>query len=291
STDYIVHSGGNTRLLVLKELYRETNDERFSRIQCLFRPWNRESDLLLAHLRENDLRGGLIFIDKALAVFEIKHLLEAELEIDTLSQRRLQSALKAGGYALNHPLISRMGYAVEVLLPLIPQALNSGLGRPQVQRIRALERGALRIWKKHALGDEDAFNQVFATLCRRYDAPEWDTDLLRSAIETEIAEQAEISVHTIRVELDARIEGRELIMPEFAEDGPPEAEPGETDCLAGVEPNPETMNSEPGPVGQDSLAAQPAELPDEIPDQQSGVVADAAPEPDPDADRLLDDEP
>ncbi|MCP4042791.1 MAG: ParB N-terminal domain-containing protein, partial [Gammaproteobacteria bacterium] len=72
STDYIVHSGGNTRLLVLKELYGETNDARFSRIQCLFRPWNRESDLLLAHLRENDLRGGLIFIDKALAVFEIK---------------------------------------------------------------------------------------------------------------------------------------------------------------------------------------------------------------------------
>ena len=79
ATDYIVHAGGNTRLLVLKELLDETSDARFARVPCLFRPWRRESDVLLAHLRENDLRGSLTYIDKARAVHDAKQLLGKEL--------------------------------------------------------------------------------------------------------------------------------------------------------------------------------------------------------------------
>lgn len=213
STDYIVHSGGNTRLHVLKDLYEETGDDRFSRVQCVFRSWNRESDVLLAHLRENDLRGGLSFIDKAQAVFEAKQLLEEEMGVDNLSQRRLETILRDRGYSLSHGLISQMGYAVHTLLPVIPRALQSGLGRPQVERIRALDRAARRIWKKRNLGDDEAFNAVFAALCKRYDGPEWDIELLRNAIETEVAEELEVSIHAIRVELDAQLLGREIEIP------------------------------------------------------------------------------
>ena len=71
-TDYVVGAGGNTRLRILQELYEETGEERFQWVDCLFKPWREESDVLLAHLRENDLRGGLSFIDKAQAVFEAK---------------------------------------------------------------------------------------------------------------------------------------------------------------------------------------------------------------------------
>ena len=296
NTDYIVHSGGNTRLLVLKELHEETGDERFSRAQCLFKPWNCESDVLLAHLRENDLRGGLTFIDKALAIFDIKQLLEEELDIGALSQRRLQAALKIGGYALSDTLISRMGYAVQVLLPLIPRALNAGLGRPQVQKIRALDRAARKIWEQRSMGDEEVFNQVFASLCQRYDDPDWDTDLLRSAIETEIAEQADISVHTLRVELDAQIEGRELTIPEFKDDNSAESEDDETDWLADSELNPETMRSEPSSTESNSLDTQ-TESPIETPPAHPRVQLDPGPEsgsdskPVPLVKGLLDDEP
>ncbi len=75
-TDYIVHAGGNTRLLILKELFAETADARLSQVPCLFRPWRRESDVLLAHLRENDLRGSLTFIDKARAIHDAKQSLD-----------------------------------------------------------------------------------------------------------------------------------------------------------------------------------------------------------------------
>ncbi|MES9972329.1 MAG: ParB family protein, partial [Candidatus Thiodiazotropha sp.] len=229
TADYIVHSGGNTRLLILKELYEVTGDDRFSQVQCLFKPWNRESDVLLAHLRENDLRGSLNFIDKARAVFDIKQLLEAELGIEALSQRRLEMALQAGGYTLSQGLISRMGYAVKRLLPLIPRALNGGLGRPQVQRIRALDEAALQLWQRHGLGVEAAFDEVFATLCQRYDGPDWDTGQLQGAIEAEIAEQADVSINRVRVELDAQLAGEVLTILEFEDEEEPNRETEEAD--------------------------------------------------------------
>jgi len=215
STDFIVHAGGNTRLLILKELFEETGDGRFSRIQCVFRPWGRESDVLLAHLRENELRGSLTFIDKARAILDAKQLLAKELALEDVSLRRLEKELRNVGYSISHSGICLMSYAVERLLTLIPQALAAGLGKHKVGRIRAMERAARNLWKRHCSGGDSVFDDVFAALCRRYDGLDWDTDLLQVAIETEIAEETETSVHTIRVELDAEIKGRELVIPEF----------------------------------------------------------------------------
>ena len=41
-------------------------------VDCLFVDWECESTVLLAHLRENELRGALSFIDRARAVAEIQ---------------------------------------------------------------------------------------------------------------------------------------------------------------------------------------------------------------------------
>ncbi len=206
-TDYMLYAGGNTRLRAVKELFEETGDEAFYHLPCLVKPWQRESDVLLAHLRENDLRADLIFIDRAQAVFDLKHLLEKEFSTKELSQRQLQVLLKERGYSASPGLLSPMAYAVQSLLPILPQALYAGLGRPQVERIRHLERAVRKIWKDRGLGDDAAFDTVFEALCRRYDSPEWDLELLRGALETEIAEALEVNLHTIRLELDARLAG------------------------------------------------------------------------------------
>jgi len=215
AADYIVHAGGNTRLLILKALFEETGDARYARVPCLFRPWSRESDVLLAHLRENDLRGSLAFIDKARAVLEAQRLLTEELGIEEVTQRRLETELRHAGYRITQGRISQMEYAVYRLLPMIPLALEHGMGRPQVERIRRLERAAAVIWCQRCQDDAGEFDTVFAALCSRYDGPDWDTDLLREALETEIAETAEVSIHTIRMVLDAELAGRELVIPEI----------------------------------------------------------------------------
>jgi hypothetical protein len=77
---YIIRNGGNTRLAILRELWSETKDERFFRIPCLFRPWPQRGEvvMLTGHLAENELRGGLSFIERALGVEKAREFYEQE---------------------------------------------------------------------------------------------------------------------------------------------------------------------------------------------------------------------
>ncbi len=205
---YVPLVGGNTRLKVLQELYQETRDERFGTVNCVYRPWTDESHVLLAHLRENELRGNLIFIDKALAVLDLKAILESESRERQITLRRLAKIMTHRGLSISHGMISRMVYAAERLLPLIPLALNAGLGRPQVQKIHALENAFLELWQRHALGSETECAETFSALCQRYDSPDWNLQLLRNALENELAEAADVSLHSIRLRLDDLLSGR-----------------------------------------------------------------------------------
>lgn len=206
-SDYLVHAGGNTRLRILKELFADTDDPRFGTVACVVRPWTREADVLLAHLKENDLRGELTFLDKALAVADAKRLLEEDGTAE-LTQARLAEVLTRSGYGLSQGLISQMAYVVERLRPLLPQTLESGIGRPQVARIRALDRAARALWLERPVDTEAEYDQVFEVLCRRYDTPDWDIAILRRALEAEIAERADVSIHAVSIEIDARLSGR-----------------------------------------------------------------------------------
>jgi ParB family protein of integrating conjugative element (PFGI_1 class) len=261
--DFIVHAGGNTRLIILKELFAETGDPRFTAVPCLIKPWCCESDVLLAHLRENDLRGGLTFIDKARAVCEAQKLLAEELGLDVISQRRLETELRRAGYRITQARISQMVYTVHRLLPVIPIALEGGLGRPHIERIRRLERAAHKIWQVRCSESAEDFEEVFTTLCKRYDSPDWDTDVLRSAFESEIAAALDVSIHTVRVMLDAEMDGRELVIPEAEVE--PDKESSELE-----HPTDESFDDDQGDGGSrisSSNRTSTDELPPEIPDQ------------------------
>ena len=207
-TAYMIYAGGNTRLRILQELYEQTGEERYRDVTCIYHPWTQETDVLVAHLRENDLRGDLTFLDKASAVSEVKRLLEEEQGEGGVSQARLTEALRDRGYALSQGLVSHMAYAVERLLPLLPAALRGGMGRPQVERIRQLERATRALWLDRVVDTQDEFDQAFAALCRRYDSPEWDVAALRRALEAEIAERADTSIHAVSMALEGYLLGR-----------------------------------------------------------------------------------
>lgn len=206
-TGYIVESGGNSRLQVLKELWEETNDERFYKIHCLFRPWVSEAHVLTAHLIENDTRGDLIFIDKALAVQALRRIIEAEAG-QALSLRQLAEALQARGYGLTPGTLSRMDYAVDVLLPLIPETLRAGLGRPQIERLRRLETVCRQCWCQwHGEDDASQFDALFHNTLTEHDGPGWHLDKVQRQLEAALAEALDVSVKHIRLEVDARLVG------------------------------------------------------------------------------------
>lgn len=205
-SSYIIRAGGNTRLEALKELFAETGDTRFATAPCVVHPWTDEADVLLAHLKENELRGELTFLDKALGIHGARRFLEdAEGTSESMTQQQLVESLRQHGYTLSQSLLSQMLYAVDRLLPLLPQALGAGMGRPQVSRIRRLDRAARACWLECQADNETEYELAFEALCRRYDAPEWDITNLRRALESEIAERAEISLQAARLEMQNRL--------------------------------------------------------------------------------------
>lgn len=149
---YIIRNGGNTRLAILRELWAETKDERFFRVPCMFRPWPERGEIvaLTGHLAENELRGGLTFIERALGIQKAQELYEQETG-KPLSQSELARRLTADGLPVQQSHISRMQDAVQYLLPAIPTVLYGGLGRRQVERIAVLRRACERVWERRTL--------------------------------------------------------------------------------------------------------------------------------------------
>ena len=169
---YIIRNGGNTRLAILRELWTETKEERFFRIPCLFRPWSERGEIvaLTGHLAENELHGGLTFIERALGVAKLRELYE-EADGKPLSQSELARRMRSDGYAVPQPHISRMQEAIRYLLPAIPNILYGGLGRHQVEQLTSLRRSGARIWESRAtVADQSTdFEIVFHTVLAAFD--------------------------------------------------------------------------------------------------------------------------
>lgn len=54
---YVLKYGGSTRLEIVRELYQETNEEKFYRIDCMFHPWVDEEDAVTSNLANGVLQG------------------------------------------------------------------------------------------------------------------------------------------------------------------------------------------------------------------------------------------
>ncbi|WP_016971639.1 ParB family protein [Pseudomonas tolaasii] len=163
---YRIRNGGNTRLAILNELYRETGDEKFFKFHCLFRPWDAvrgEIISLTGHLAENDLQGQLLFIERAIGVDKARALYEEEAG-ESISLRELSRRLSADGYPISHTHISRMQDTIRYLLPAIPTVLYSGLGVDRVSKLLALRKSVLQCWERNYQSQENGPFLEFETL-------------------------------------------------------------------------------------------------------------------------------
>ncbi|MCK9535930.1 MAG: ParB N-terminal domain-containing protein [Pseudomonas sp.] len=153
---YIIRNGGNTRLEILNELWRETKEEQFFRIHCLFKPWQSEINALAGHLAENELHGQLSFIDKAQGIAQIKTMYE-EHGSEQLSLRKLSDRLRQDGYPVAISLLSNMLECVNSILPALPNTLMQGLGRAQVAKLIVLKNNLTKVWDKYDDSGSDFF--------------------------------------------------------------------------------------------------------------------------------------
>ena len=204
---YIIRNGGNTRLAILRELWSETREERFFRIPCLFRPWPQRGEvvMLTGHLAENELRGGLSFIERALGVEKAREFYEQESG-QALSQSELARRLTADGFPLPQSHISRMQDAVHYLLPAIPTLLYGGLGRHQVERLAVLRKACERTWERRALGRNLSvdFATLFQDVLSQFDTQpdNFSPQRVQDELVGQMAELLEADYDTLSLEID-----------------------------------------------------------------------------------------
>lgn len=170
---YIIADGGNTRLQALNELWEETRDPKYWSIRCLYKPWDGNENegtlsCLIGHLTENDLRGDLSFVERALAIAEIKAMYEKNDE-KKLSHRQLSERLKTDGYGISYSLLAKMESCLVHLYPYIPNVLLAGMGKPQIEKLLVLYNNALSLWKKQ-LFDDSVFLEIWEKVLSTFDS-------------------------------------------------------------------------------------------------------------------------
>ncbi len=147
--NFFLIRGGNTRLLILKELYKKTTDKKYYEFSARFKKWKSESDALIGHLRENDARGDYVFIDRALGIRQAKIELQAERN-KSFSDRGLIKTLSDKGYKISRTDLRRMNYAVDILHPCCPRLLTNNIGPRLIDDIKKLD-----------IKSSDLFTEIF----------------------------------------------------------------------------------------------------------------------------------
>lgn len=161
-TKFVLHSGGNTRLRVLKELWRETSDERFSTVMCWYKPWQGEQSTLLSHLVENELRAAMSFCERAEAIVKLCEAYQKEEGFEPLSLRALSERLGQAGYPASVTMLSQVFEFYSSILPGIPITARQGLSRSEVIRLIALKSEMSNVWTEKG-GDQSGFAEVWMT--------------------------------------------------------------------------------------------------------------------------------
>ncbi|QOY21938.1 ParB N-terminal domain-containing protein [Xanthomonas citri] len=253
---YIIRNGGNTRLAILRELWSEAKDEQFFRISCLFRPWPSRGEvvMLTGHLAENELRGGLTFIERALGVEKAREFYEQESGA-ALSQSELARRLAADGFPVQQSHISRMNDAVRYLLPAIPAVLYGGLGRHQVERLSVMRKACMFAWERYAKGRTlvQDFDEFFQEVLSQFDvqADEFSAQRVQDELIGQMAELLGVDYDVLALDMtESESRQRALVSdPTPASTPPALPEPGVIARPA--------ANASPPTTGP-ALAAQPA---------------------------------
>ena len=232
-THYMIKAGGNTRLQILKELVAEIDAEiaqitssgtpedkdripelnrkrdSFYRIKCKYTPWDEsqedvdsEIDLLAGHMVENEMRGEMNFIERALAVVRFRRLFE-EKEGRELSARGLADMIKAKGWPANHAAILRYEYAANKLFDFLPEAFEHGMGFSIVKRLRKYHTCVEQLWEHAEVEGKSisGWEKIWEEALAECDGEVFDFNRLTDRIEARLAQALNCNITQITAEL------------------------------------------------------------------------------------------
>ena len=165
---YVCHQGGNTRLLILKELFRETGDPRFRWVQAEILPYKNEFDLTLLHDRENSCRGDLTFIEAAWSKYRLYELFCATTTGKKTGREFVKHLRTEHGVDITAEDFSRIKYAIEVLYQHMPTCLiKGGMTLRAVRKVISTRNCLKKAWRGRLIGSVEHFDETFYGLLAR----------------------------------------------------------------------------------------------------------------------------
>ncbi|EBZ5774444.1 hypothetical protein FZU01_20705 [Salmonella enterica subsp. enterica] len=219
---YIIANGGNTRLAILNELWLETHDKKYWNIVCHFWKWKEnwsveEGNLhcLLGHLIENDNRGSLTFIERALGIQNSINIYQ-KIKGDC-SQKDLVLMLNMAGYSMSTTLLSIVYATIQLLLPHIPTLLYSGLSRSNIDRLLMLRSNAEKFWDKFcrelpaaAEHQLPLFDDIFALALSPFNEPTagFPLEQIQDELTGLISQTLNVDYNAVALVTDARAQKR-----------------------------------------------------------------------------------
>lgn len=220
---YMIKDGGNTRLQILREIWEETGDERFYNLDLMFHPWTNDLDVLIGHMIENEMRGNMIFIERAIAARKVKNQIDAEGKKE-ISVNALAKHITEMGWSLNDSNLGQMLYAEELLLPVIPDALWSGIGRDTVKKVRKLLDCCRTYWEAVSTPEEGDFDDVWKPVFTKLDGDGFDVFAAEYQLCGEMAKRMDDGpVMSVTAQIQGLLEGVkgvELVRPSRFEPAP-----------------------------------------------------------------------
>jgi len=116
---YFVAAGGNTRLKIIKELWETTQDPKWKTLDVIYRKWRSETNVLVAHLAENEARADTTFWDKAWGIATLKAEIEAEKGAEVTAVE-VTETLRRSGLDRSQRYVQMALFVAETLRPIGP---------------------------------------------------------------------------------------------------------------------------------------------------------------------------
>ena len=219
SEPWIIADGGNTRLEILQELRDEAvaagntaNIARFSKIVCRKKTWTSERKTIGFHVSENDLRGGMLFIDKAIAFSDILDDAFPDTDWRELTQSEKASAVCDSGWFIRQDHVSRYQQVLEYKDTLSRYLNRQGkpgqraVGRSEFGWVIALHKKYLSIAKASHASDmssiaTDIITNTWRDILALHDSETLNTPpsqrLLKRDMNTKLSQKLSIPVEDI----------------------------------------------------------------------------------------------
>ena len=228
---FMIRCGGNTRLEILRELYKEHQElaktaedagnldeakqlriksEEFYRFEWGYKPWEGETNALIGHMAENEERGDMIYIEKALAVKELQDIF-SEDDNNILSSRKLAVKITESGWSIGHTSITLMLYTINELHKKIDRALWAGLGSAQISKLRALHRAYTKFCQTQNISAE-IFNKIWHEVLTICDDEELNIESIRRYADQLISDEIDVEYFTVTAEIDAILSGNKPVI-------------------------------------------------------------------------------